>query len=186
MKDTTLSIFSERLRELRQEKGLTQKEFAESISITASALSAYENNSVNPSLLIVKKIAEKYNVSIDWLCGIDVNKNASIKTLSDLIRELLIIDFSNVFSVNYSRTPRNSDGTVKTDETVELSHTAIYDDFKNPSKESKDFFTFFKDWIKMRELYFSKSIDEEVYSLWIEKTLTKYESVALPTGDLPF
>lgn len=187
MTDTNLTIFAERLKELRQKCGLTQKEFADSLSITASALSAYENNSVNPSLLIAKKISEKYSVSLDWLCGIEINGQVKINTLSDLIRELLILDTSQVFNVIYScNTDTLIDDTVRTSESVEISHFAVYDKYINPDKASAAFFTFFKDWEKMRELYNSNAIDKEVYSLWIEKTLNKYENTLLPKEDMPF
>ena len=33
---------------------------------------------------------------------------------------------------------------------------------------------FLQDWAKMRNLYISKTIDEEVYALWREKTIAKY------------
>ena len=33
---------------------------------------------------------------------------------------------------------------------------------------------FLKDWQKMRTLYISGTIDEEVYDLWKEKTIAKY------------
>ena len=63
-------IFSQRLRELRASKEKTQAEFVEGLGITASALSSYEKNTKNPSINVVKRIAKKYNVSIDWLCGL--------------------------------------------------------------------------------------------------------------------
>ena len=63
------NAFPQRLRELRQRQFMTQKDFANKLGITASALSAYEKNTVNPSLSIVLKIAETFDVSLDWLCG---------------------------------------------------------------------------------------------------------------------
>ena len=90
MDNKELSVFAERLRNLRNELGISQTEFVDGIGITASSLSAYEKNSKIPSIGVVKKIAEKYNVSIDWLCGLSEDKqiNQEIKTYSDLFKVL--------------------------------------------------------------------------------------------------
>ena len=91
MGDIELQIFANRLKEFRTENGLTQKEFAEKIGVTAAALSAYENNSKNPSISVAKRIAEAFEISIDWLCGITDKKNSEdkIETYSDFISAIL-------------------------------------------------------------------------------------------------
>ncbi len=61
--------FGERLRQLRIEIKMTQKEFAELVGLTPSSISAYEKGNRVPDLDIAQKIAEKTNVSLDWLCG---------------------------------------------------------------------------------------------------------------------
>ncbi len=71
--------FGERLKELRQKLKLTQKEFVKDLSITPSALSLYEKGGANPSISVLKEIANKYNVSTDWLLGI--NENLTIKDI---------------------------------------------------------------------------------------------------------
>lgn len=63
MGDIELEVFSERLKSLRLELNMTQKEFAEKIGVTAAALSAYENNQKNPSIAVAKRISEKFNIS---------------------------------------------------------------------------------------------------------------------------
>ena len=69
------SIFSQRIKQLRNKMQLTQKSFAAAVGTTPVTLSAYENNTKKPSLDIVKDIAEKFDVSIDWLCGLYKNNN---------------------------------------------------------------------------------------------------------------
>jgi len=75
-------ILAKRIKELRTSLKLTQKLFAEKVGCTAATLSAYENGSKSPSLEIVKNIAEKCNVSIDWLVGLSnaVNEKEKIET----------------------------------------------------------------------------------------------------------
>lgn len=47
----------------------------------------------------------------------------------------------------------------------------LYGEFHSTDKHLNEFL---KDWNKMRELYWAGTIDEEVYSLWREKTISKY------------
>lgn len=92
MGDIELQDFSERLKELRHRLNFTQKEFADKIGVTAAALSSYENNIKNPSIAVAKRIAESFNVSIDWLCGLEKEKSDFvINTYSDIIRMLFEI-----------------------------------------------------------------------------------------------
>lgn len=108
MGDIELQIFADKLKELRLSLGLTQAEFVEKLGITASALSAYEKNQKNPSISIVKKIAEQYNVSIDWLCGLTNKKHVNniISTVSDIVKLLLQIEEKYLYrrySLSYFR-----------------------------------------------------------------------------------
>ena len=90
-------VFGQRLKELRQELNLTQKEFADKVELSNQAICNYEKGDKNPQLDIVYKIAETFNVSIDWLCGRVEEKEVSFsgiesmefKTYSDIIKCLL-------------------------------------------------------------------------------------------------
>ena len=65
-----LSRFGQRIKQLRQELNLSQRDFAEKIGVTASALSAYEKGQKNPSVNVAIEIASTFKVSLDWLCGL--------------------------------------------------------------------------------------------------------------------
>ncbi len=83
------TAFGSRLRELRARLGLTQKEFAEKAGFTAATLSAYEAGQKSPAIIIASDIAEKFNVSLDWLCGIDSSAvTQSTPTIKDYLRML--------------------------------------------------------------------------------------------------
>lgn len=62
-------MFKERLKQLREEKGLTQKQLAEMLNISRSALSLYESGQRQPDLEILSKIARFFNVTVDYLIG---------------------------------------------------------------------------------------------------------------------
>lgn len=58
-----------RIAELREQRGWTQEELAYSLNITKSALSHYEKNHRKPDYEILIKLADKFNVSVDYLVG---------------------------------------------------------------------------------------------------------------------
>lgn len=70
MEEGKKNVFAEHLRELRARLSLTQKEFAQRVSITPATLSSYENGTKSPPISTVIRIAEEYKISLDWLCGI--------------------------------------------------------------------------------------------------------------------
>jgi transcriptional regulator with XRE-family HTH domain len=83
-----------RLVSLRNELGLTQKEFAKRLGITRQMLSLYEIEARPiPSTLIVQ-IATTYKVSTDYLLGISSIKNIdkdAEKEISILTKSLYLI-----------------------------------------------------------------------------------------------
>ena len=62
-------MIGRRIAELRKEKGMTQEELARALNITRSALSLYEIGKREPDTDTIKKIAEFFGVSIDYLLG---------------------------------------------------------------------------------------------------------------------
>lgn len=62
-------MLSDRLKQLRTENNVLQKEIAEKLKITTSAYGFYEQGKRTPDADTLNKIAELYNVSIDYLLG---------------------------------------------------------------------------------------------------------------------
>ena len=62
-----------RLKELREEKGLTQKEVAEKLYIHSVTYLHYEKSQREPPLSLLVDMAMFYNVSVDYLLGISDN-----------------------------------------------------------------------------------------------------------------
>ena len=61
--------FQERLRQIRLEKGLTQADLAEKISIKQATVSAYENGDALPYSDTFSRLGQALGVSLDWLAG---------------------------------------------------------------------------------------------------------------------
>ncbi|WP_367277887.1 helix-turn-helix domain-containing protein [Clostridium sp.] len=62
-------MFDKILRELREEKKLTQSELAKFLNVSRASISAYENRTNDPSLDVLIKMADFFNVSLDYLLG---------------------------------------------------------------------------------------------------------------------
>lgn len=70
--------FSERLRLLRASKGLSQADFAKQIKVSKSSVNMYERGEREPGLETLERIADYFNVDMDYLLGKSdiVNKNS--------------------------------------------------------------------------------------------------------------
>ena len=60
----------ERLKELRIQKGLTQKQVAIAVGVVPTAIANYEAGTREPSIDILKKLCVLFNVSSDYLIGL--------------------------------------------------------------------------------------------------------------------
>lgn len=64
-------LFSVRLKELRLQHGISQEELAEQIGIKRNSYSDWENGKCKPSYEKLEKIADFFEISLDWLFGRD-------------------------------------------------------------------------------------------------------------------
>ena len=71
--------FSQRLRELRKERGLTQEELAKKLELAKSSISMYENGKRKPSFEVLEMFADFFNVNLDTLYGTSPINNGSFK-----------------------------------------------------------------------------------------------------------
>lgn len=60
-----------RLRSLRERKCLTQEEIAKKVSLSQNGYSSYESGRTEPSISTLCKLADFYDVSLDYLVGRD-------------------------------------------------------------------------------------------------------------------
>lgn len=62
-------MLGDRIKKFRLEKGLTQKDLADKLYVTAQAVSRWENNEVEPSVKTITEIAILFDVSVSKLIG---------------------------------------------------------------------------------------------------------------------
>ena len=60
-------MFSENLKKLREQNEISQVRFAKEIGFSQAAVSAWENNTREPGIAALLKIAQYFNISVDYL-----------------------------------------------------------------------------------------------------------------------
>ncbi|MBE6903661.1 MAG: helix-turn-helix transcriptional regulator [Ruminococcaceae bacterium] len=95
--------FGLRIQQLRISHNLTQEELGKKIGRSKSVVCGYENNTAIPPLEVLTQLAVIFNVSLDYLVGIDKNEMVSLSGLNQKQRELINILISELKSptVNY-------------------------------------------------------------------------------------
>lgn len=159
-------ILSKRIKELRQEKNLTQRQLAEKANTTATSISAYEKGQKTPSIEVLCNIATVLETSVDWLCGNKVSK--PICTYADIIKSLLsaladidfiIIDCDEDFEYKFGA----MDGTF-----IDIRDNVIEQ--------------FLKDYRKIESVYNDGIINNDMFNSWLDGQYLKYN---IPIADNP-
>ena len=63
------SFINNKIADLRKDKGLSQRQLAQEIGTSQANLSRWEQGLNEPSIIECWKIADYFDVSIDFLCG---------------------------------------------------------------------------------------------------------------------
>lgn len=85
--------FGAALRNLRKQRGYTQKRLADVLNLSETTISKYESNTAVPPFETVCTIAAWFNVSLDSLAGSETPNTLMLNGLSekqvDIIKELV-------------------------------------------------------------------------------------------------
>ena len=77
-------LLGERLKEVRINNNLTQTDIANKFNVTTATVSAWEKDKAKPDYNILKGFAEEFNVSADYLLGIN---NKEFERFRNLLKE---------------------------------------------------------------------------------------------------
>lgn len=72
------------IRKLRKEFNISQVELASKLGVTKQCVSNWENDNILPSIEMLIKLAKYFNVSTDYLLGINSEKNLNVSELDDI------------------------------------------------------------------------------------------------------
>lgn len=75
--------FGEKIKSLRTQRNLTQKQLADLSGVAVSAISSYEAGNRYPSYDVLISLARIFHVSIDYLLGLENLKTVDVSGLED-------------------------------------------------------------------------------------------------------
>lgn len=159
-------IFPARLKELRLNANLSQKEFADSIGLSPMSISSYETGNKTPSIDTAIRIAEKYNCSIDWLCGLRDEKDSkyTLETYSDLIKFLVELSQSPKISTNFSLSVEGAnpyDDSPYTVAQITIDNITLV--------------SFFDEWIDIQRACSKATNGKKLLKIWLDDVLKQYD-----------
>jgi len=82
-------MIGKRLKELREEKGITQEQLGKLVNLSQQTIGHYEVNRAKPDIETIEKLAEYFNVSTDYLLGRTNNRKDSAPTLDDELNAIM-------------------------------------------------------------------------------------------------
>lgn len=104
-----IHLFGDKLKELRINKQLSQDDLGDILGVRKSSISNWETNKATPTYDKLKEIAQYFNVTTDYLLGLnqdDVENLKKLKTLckelgiwSDELNDMTIDDFENAMKI---------------------------------------------------------------------------------------
>lgn len=74
---------SEKLKALREARGLTQLQVANRIGVSKAMISAYETASKTPSIDVLIRLSRLFSVSVDYLVCVNAPKMIDVSGLED-------------------------------------------------------------------------------------------------------
>lgn len=148
------SIFSEHIKELRNNMKMNQADFSKLIGTNQSTLSAYENGDRFPPYETLITIASKCNISLDWLCGLSEKKQSdeTVVTYSDLINILLKLKDVNSVSIDFKL----------------QSYSDSFNSYQTLLCEidDKHIIEFYNEWKELLSIRKKSPSGEKLYDLW--------------------
>lgn len=97
-----------RIKEIRTQRGMAQKELAKRINKSKSAVCGYENDAQVPPLDVLISIASVLNVSLDYLAGFEDNDSISVRNLTSQQKDIISLLFDE-FTHPTNKSPRLSE-----------------------------------------------------------------------------
>ena len=123
MSQNTQDIFSVRLVNIRKKKNETQQQLADSIGVSRSTIASYENGLSIPDIEVLAMIANHFNVSTDYLLGLQDN---TTHDLDFICKEIGLSELSIKILQEYA-TDNNY-----TDDLLGLNHLIAVNKFSRP------------------------------------------------------
>ena len=77
-------MLNEQIRELRNIRGISQIQLANKLGVTKQSVSNWENDNILPSIEMLVKIANFFEVSIDYIWDLDKKRTLDVENLTEI------------------------------------------------------------------------------------------------------
>lgn len=77
-------MLNEQIRELRNIRGISQIQLANKLGVTKQSVSNWENDNILSSIEMLVKIANFFEVSTDYLLGLDKKRTLDVENLTEI------------------------------------------------------------------------------------------------------
>ena len=78
------------LKQLRNRHGISQKQLATEVGVSQQSINKYENHNIEPDIATLKRIADYFQTSVDYLIGHEYFPEESLPPTSQA-EELLLL-----------------------------------------------------------------------------------------------
>ncbi|MBQ4601490.1 MAG: helix-turn-helix transcriptional regulator [Clostridia bacterium] len=89
-------MLSERIKELRTARNISQVELARMLGVTKQSVSNWENDNIQPSIDMLIKISKVFSVPSDYLLSLDDRKFIEVTGLSPEVIEHIKLIISDI------------------------------------------------------------------------------------------
>lgn len=178
----TKENLSKKLKVALSEKRMTQADISKALNISAQKVSNYFRGASFPPIDTLVEIAKKLDVSLNWLCEMDTEKQTSYaKSPRDIAKAIVCVmeslpDQCEVKTISITEeqevgVTENPDGRgfLPVYENVEITIPALI--FR-----CGEFRTFLEDIMKMRSLLSDKVLDYGFYNRWLNDRIQNLSS----------
>lgn len=87
------------MRELRKNKNVSQEEIGDFFGVAKQTISNWENNITEPTMETIKKMAEYFKVTTDYLLGFNQEDKDKISKLETVLKEYGIDDLEKAMQI---------------------------------------------------------------------------------------
>ncbi len=77
-------MLDKRIRQLRLERGINQKELGNAVGVSKQSVSNWENGNIMPSIDLLIRLADVFGVSTDYLLGREEGRTLNVDGLTNL------------------------------------------------------------------------------------------------------
>lgn len=156
-----------RIKQLREEKGISQSDVANAVGITRQAVSLYEQGKREPKLEIWQKLAEFFGVTVPYLQGVSL-----IQSRSDELGFLNWIDTMSSYNNGFSDYERYGDLTLDEEKTLftfaNIGRAIVNTESNSMLEDQKrKYDALFEDVSEKLPIDRKKEIDNEITALYL-------------------